>query len=126
MLLVPRSAYTLAGTGNPLRYISSCEMDFNDDGQPDTALLVETLLGRELIVLIRSDKGYDAYILSKDKPNMYLSCHFGKTVEESKALSNDVKIYKTPGTYLKLHQPEGASVVYFWDGSGFREVWITD
>lgn len=125
LTLCPISAGNLTGSGVPLKYISSCEIDFNADGQPDLAFLVETLLGRELIVLIRTDKGYNSFTVSKGRPNMYLTCHFGNTVRQSTALG-DAKVYKTPGTYLKLHQPEGASVVYFWDGSGFKEVWTTD
>lgn len=125
LMLLPASALSLTGNGSPLKYISSCEMDFNGDNQPDIAFLFETIFGRELIVLERTDKGYNTFVVSKGRPDMYLSCHFGKTVKESKGLDGG-KTYKTPGTYLRLHQPEGASVIYFWDGSGFKEVWTAD
>jgi len=126
-ILKPSSAIAqnLAGNGEPLKYISSCEIDLNNDGQPDIALLVETLLGQELIVLLRTNSGYNAFLVSKARPGMYLSCHFGRTVQESKALDGE-KTYKTPGAYLELHQPEGASVAYFWDGYRFKEVWTAD
>ncbi len=119
------SAENLTGSGDPLKYISSCELDFNNDGQPDIALLVETLLGRQLIVLMRTEKGYNAFIVSRGKQGMHLSCHFGKTIRESNAFSNP-KVYKTPGTYIQLHEPEGASVAYFWNGFGFTEAWTAD
>ena len=120
-------AYSLTGNGNPLKYISSCELDFNNDNEPDIALLIETLIGgRQLIVLMKTEKGYDSYVVQKDMPNMHLSCHFGKSIKETTAGKKEGKIFKTLGTYLKLTQPEGASVAYFWDGHGFVEVWTSD
>jgi hypothetical protein len=110
----------------PLKYISSCELDLNNDGELDITLLVETLNGRELIVLIRKAEGYKAFVLSKDKPNMHLSCHFGKSVKETIAGNRKGRIFKTNGTYIKLTQPESSSIAYFWDNSGFKEVWTGD
>lgn len=116
------------GSGEPLKYIESCELDLNNDGDPDIAFLVETLKGRELIVLLGTKDGYKAFLLSRGKPNMYLSCHFGKYVEETAAGKGKEKgkIYKTNGTYLKLTQPEGSSVAYFWNKDKFQEVWTSD
>ena len=112
----------------PLKYIYSCEFDFNNDDEPDIALLVETIRGRELIILMKTVSGYNAFVVSRGKPNMYLSCHFGKSVIETSAGKGKGtgKVYKTPGTYIQLTQPEGSSVVYFWNGSGFKEVWTSD
>ena len=120
--------YAETGTGIPLKYISSCELDFNDDEKPDIALLIETRRGWELIVLITNASGYNAIVVSRDKPNMYLSCHFGKTIKETLAGKgkDKGKAYETLGTYMQLTQPEGSSVAYFWDGKGFREVWTSD
>lgn len=123
-------SYTSAetGSGMPLKYISSCELDFNSDNKPDIAFLVETSRERELIVLMNTANGYNAFLVSRGKPNMYLSCHFGNTVKETATGKGKVegKVYKTPGTYVQLTQPEGASVVYFWNGNGFKEVWTSD
>lgn len=121
-------SYAETGTGMPLKYISSCELDFNNDDKSDIALLMETNRDRELIVLLSTTSGYNACLVSKDKPNMYLSCHFGKTVKETSAGKGKEEgmIYRTNGTYLQLTQPEGSSVVYFWDGNGFKEIWTSD
>jgi hypothetical protein len=113
------------GSGLPLKYISSCEIDLNNDGKPDIALLVETSLGRELIVLMRTGNGYKAFLISNVPQTMHLSCHFGKILKESEAFNNP-KVYETPGTYIKLHEPEGAAIAYFWNGSSFTKVWIAD
>jgi len=43
VILAPTSGHSLTGNGEPLKYISSCEIDLNNDDQPDIALLVETL-----------------------------------------------------------------------------------
>jgi hypothetical protein len=121
-------SFAETGTGMPLKYISSCEIDLNDDNEPDIAMLVETIRGRELIVLMRTGNGYNAFVVARDKANMFLSCHFGKYVKETGAGKGGEKrkVYETPGTYIKLTQPEGSSVVYFWTGKGFKEVWTSD
>lgn len=122
-------AVALTGTGHPLRYVSSCELDFNNDGESDIAFLVETLRGRELIVLLRAPTGYTAFELSKVTQSMHLSCHFGRSIRETSAGRNDTsagQVHNTLGTYIRLTQPEGSSVVYFWNGSGFTEVWTSD
>ncbi len=121
-----KSDIAATGTGNSIKYISSCEIDLNNDGVPDVALLLETATGRQLIALLKTAKGYDGYVVATDKPNMYLSCHYGKTVTASKAIGEKDITYKTPGTYLKLTLPEGSSAVYFWNGNGFTEVWTSD
>ena len=117
------------GYGLPLKYISSCEIDLNGDNVSDVAMLVETSRGRALIVLIKTAEGYNAFVLSRDKPNMYLSCHIGKTITETTAgpgHNKSGKVYQTLGAYLQLFEPEGASVAFFWNGSGFSEVWTAD
>lgn len=125
---ISSASFAESGTGAPLKYISSCEMDFNMDNVPDIALLVETVRGRELIILMRFADEYKAFTVSTGKPDMQLSCHFGQTVIETSAGKGNGtgKVYKTPGTYIELSQPEGSSVAYFWDGKGFKEVWTSD
>ena len=133
IVLVCRSnSFSETGNGVPLKYISSCELDFNNDNEPDIALLVETLKYRELIVLMRAADGYDAFVVSK-KPfskgsivAVHLSCHFGKFIKETEAgkrKNEEAKIFETPGTYFQLFLPEHSSAAYFWNGSGFTEVW---
>ncbi len=61
-----------SGSGMPLKYISSCEIDLNADNATDIAFLVETLKGRELIVLMKSVEGYDAFLVTTGKANMHL------------------------------------------------------
>lgn len=122
------NAYAIDGSGIPLKYISSCEIDLNNDNESDIVLLVETSTERELIVLMKTARGYSAYLVSKGKPDMYLSCHFGRTVTETTAgkRKGAAKVYTTLGTYIQLEQPEGSSVVYFWNGKEFQEVWTSD
>ena len=117
------------GDGQPLKYLSSCEIDLNADGEADIAMLVETVRGRELLVLMRTEDSYDTYVVSDDKPMMYLYCHYGFTVTEfpfDDTSSVADRTYKTPGTYLELVYPEASAVAYFWNGSGFTEVWTSD
>jgi hypothetical protein len=59
---------------------------------------------------------------------MYLSCHYGKTVTETAAgkANKTQKSFTTPGSYIELKLPEGSSVVYYWNGKGFTEVWTSD
>lgn len=122
-----RDAAAGAGTGAPLKYISSCEIDLNNDNNPDLAILAETLLGREIIVLIRHPAGYNAYQISA-KVNMILSCHHGKAVTETQAGKGKRSsvVHNTPGAYIKMTLPEGSAVVYFLSGNGFKEVWTSD
>lgn len=124
-------SFSETGSGMPLKYISSCELDFNNDNEPDIAFLVETTRGRELIVLMKTTGGYNAFAVSQEKPGkpeMHLSCHFGKFIRETSAGKGkgEGKIYKTNGTYIQLAYPEGSSVAYFWTGKGFKEVWTAD
>lgn len=110
----------------PLGYISSCEIDLNNDGSTDIVLFVESISGRDLIALLKTKSGYDKYIVAKNIDNMFLRCRFGKTVTCSKAICENNIIYTTPGAFIELKQSEGASVVYFWNGHGFTEVWTSD
>lgn len=128
---VPQALYLIQLESNDwrLRYVTGCEIDLNGDFETDITMVVETSRGRELIVLIRTAEGYNAFVLSKVEPYMDISCRIGKTVTETKVFSEDGssgKVFQTPGAYLQLSEPEGASVAYFWNGSGFSEVWIAD
>ncbi len=122
------SAESDIGIGMPMKYISSCEIDLDNNNASDIALLVETVRDRELIVLMKGDKRYEAFLLTTGKKGMLLSCHFGKYVKETSAGrgKKEGKIFETLGTYVKLKQPEGATVVYFWHKNSFKEVWTAD
>jgi hypothetical protein len=126
VMLLPSTA--IPGDGIPLKYISSCQIDLNGDNELDMAMLVETVRGRELLALIKTSQGYNSYVVSLDKPDMSLSCHYGKTVTETLAGKGNKprKSYATPGAFISLNQPEGSSVAYFWNGKGFTEVWTAD
>lgn len=122
------NSFSGTGSGLPLKYISSCELDLDSNDEPDIALLVETVRGRELIVLMKTTSGYNAFVVSRGKRDMDLSCHFGKSIRETTAGKGKKqgKIYETHGAYIQLTLPEGSSVVYFWDVNGFKEVWTSD
>ena len=122
------SASAQTGNGDPLKYIASCELDFNNDGQTDIALLVETVRGRELIILLKTKDAYTAYEVANVPPLMHLSCRFGRALKETAAgrQGTEAKVHRTPGTYIRLNQPEGASMAYFWNGTGFTRVWTSD
>ena len=78
---------------------------------------------------MKTKAGYDAYEVAKVAPSMHLSCHFANLLKETEAGKEKGakgKVYKTPGTYIQLSQPEGSGVAYFWNGRGFTEVWTAD
>lgn len=125
LIILCSNSYSL--TGVPIKYISSCEMDLNNDQENDIALLIESSVeGRQLIILLKTKKDYKTIVLKRNIENMYLSCHFGKTIKETTAGSKEGKVLRTQGTYLELTQPEGSSIAYYWDVDHFKEVWTAD
>jgi len=129
ILFINAALFGSSGAGTPFKYISSCEIDLNDDDRCDLAMLIETIEGRELIVLLRMEGGYEAFLLSRNiDENCHLSCHFGSTISETEAGDNSEarRQFEVPGAYLTLYQPEGAAIAYFWDGNGFMDIWISD
>ena len=110
----------------PIKYLSSCEIDLNGDGESDIAVLADTNRGRELIALVNSAGTYKAYVVSRGKPHSILTCRYGRSVTETKAAGGKARTFKTPGTYLVLTQPESSSVAFFWANDKFQEVWISD
>jgi hypothetical protein len=110
---------------------SSCEsyiMDLNSDNLYDIVLLVKKGRMNELVVLIGTQAdGYKSYTIDEHlAPDLVLSCHYGKTVRETVAGRSKGIVYNTGGAYIKLSQPEGGSMVYFWDGKGFKRIWTAD
>jgi len=106
--------------------MSSCEVDLNNDGSTDIARLADTAEGRILIILMKTNEGFQKHVVTKNFEGMSLRCRLGKTVAASEATPEKNKEYETPGAYIELKQPEGASVAFFWNGSGFTEVWTAD
>jgi hypothetical protein len=114
--------------GTPIGFFGGCEIDLNADKNPDSALLISTLKGYELIVILGSGTNAKAYHVSYPKSKMHLACHWGKQIKETDAGSGKKKgvLFQTNGAYLTLSQPEGASAAYYWTGDKFKEVWISD
>ncbi len=114
--------------GRPVGFLGGCEIDLNADSNADTALLIDTSMGYELVILMKSSATAKYHQLRAFKSKMHLRCHYGKQLKETDAGpgKNKGKTYQTNGTYLKLTQLEGASVAYFWSGDAFKEVWTAD
>lgn len=131
ILAYPIMAFTndIDEEGTPVKYISSCKMDFNNDKRMDISLLLDTDRGRELIVLLLNSKNkYESHNYIIGDENIFMSCYYGNEVKESKAfnIGKKQKTFKTNGTYIMLFQPESAAYVLYWEKSGFRKVWISD
>lgn len=130
MILIELNNIEIANTHYEINNdsISTCEIDLNKDRKDDIVLLIDTKRGQELIVLICKKVGYRAFLVVTDKSKMCLRCTYGDTVTETSAGKGKKtgKKHKTPGAYIELYQPEGASVVYYWNGNGFTEVWTSD
>lgn len=126
LVLVSSPSWAFSGDGNPFKYISSCEIDLNGDKKADKALLIEGISGRELIVLIATETGYDTHVVSTGKGHMFLNCKFGTKIKETIAGSGKGKEYKVPGAYLELVKAESSAVAYIWQKGSFKEVWTAD
>ena len=105
---------------------SQCNIDLNHDGLLDTAVNISHGESYELVVLLKTVSAYDVHTLRISKSKMILSCVNGDSVESTAAGEGKVNKFSTGGTYLRLTQPEGASIVYFLDGKDFKEVWTAD
>lgn len=111
------------------KLITGLDVDLNKDGKKDLAMLVDTKGERKLIVMMKEGNGYKNYVLNKDCKGMELTLVQGDEVAETVAGPGHKKVgkkYKTNGVYLQLAQPEASSVVYFWTGKEFKEVWTSD
>jgi len=118
-------AFSQEGIGLPLKYISSCEIDFNKDKRSDIVFLVETLSGYELIALARDKSGYEVSVLSRGNhgTHLQLSCNLGGFVwgiPKQKEGNQQKKRYKTSGVYITLKQPEGAEEAFIWSENHFN------
>lgn len=117
--------------GVPLGFIAGWIVDLNADSEEDKVLLLDDNGTREIIALLRDGTSYKPYVLmrSEEAGLMSLSCVYGDTVYETVAGEGDTTsptVHTTNGVYIQASQPEGASVVYYWDGTQFVEVWVSD
>lgn len=115
--------------GRPLKYISGCELDLNDDGRQDVVLLFEIESKTDLMILTKTKEGYNVHVVARDMRSPYLSCKFGKSITETasgKGNREEAVAYRTSGAYVELEYPESSSVAYFWDGTEFKEIWTSD
>ena len=120
------------GEGSPIKFISSCELDLNKDGQADLVFLIESLAGRELIVNLREDFiKFKAYSLFRAPPGngMHLSCELN--VNEVKETSSSAgnrpgKVHKTNGAVIRLRKPEASETVFYWQKNEFKQVTTID
>lgn len=120
-----------SGDGQPLKYISSCELDLNKDDLADIVLLVETIQGRELIAVLKNKSGLSAFLLWKGPSSngMHLKCEVAKfEVKETPtaAAKTPGTVHKTNGAVVHLYKPESTELSFFWENSRFIEVVTAD
>ncbi|MEZ4320771.1 MAG: hypothetical protein R3F61_25035 [Myxococcota bacterium] len=112
------------GDGQPLKYVSSCELDLDQNGAADIVMLVETVRGRELVALLTTDAGFDAHVIERlpASNGMHLRCSLERTLVASVAADNGGEAHETPGGYIELFKPESGSRSFYWRGDGFVTV----
>jgi len=111
----------------PLHFSSGCELDLNGDGKQDRAILIGSSEELELIVLLKTASGYQGVVVAKRSTPSVLTCQYGGVVRERRNRDGSAgQAIKTPGTYLELSQPEGATAAYVWSKGKFLEAWLTD
>ena len=125
--LVLESPAAERGDGRPVRFLASCEMDFDDNGLWDVGLLMDTKAGLELVVLMREKKGFQTHKLHLAKSNSaILQCNIGNSIKETAAGGGKGRTLKTNGAYLKLIWPESSSAAFYWSGKEFKKVFTAD
>jgi len=114
--------------GSPIGFIGGCAIDLNADGNPDSALLINTGKSYELIVIMRLKEGLKSYVLDRSETSRYLTCNYGTQLKETEVGlgKKPGRTYTTNGFYLALLQPESSAVAYFWSDGKFKEVWLSD
>lgn len=112
--------------GLPVRFLASCEIDLDADRRLDLVLSLQTVRGYETIALMAHEPGYTAHVLSVGQDKLGLECRFGRTVKETTVGGGKGRIVETPGTYVVVNQPEGASAAYVWSKGSFLQVWLSD
>lgn len=111
--------------------LAACEIDLTGDGEPDTALYLESGGRQRLVILVRTPSGLDAYswrVKERDGPDLKMTCQPGSLLWETEAGpgTKTRKEHRTPGAFVELSQPEGGVAAYYWNGKRFEEVWTAD
>ncbi len=130
-MLVSFSVYSQNWTGDalPMKYISSCEFDLNNDKKADMVILLESIQGKELIALIQTNNNYQSHLLWRGLPKstMHLKCEQQKfTVKETSAAGGLGRVFETNGSVITLFKPESSSFSYFIKNGKFIEVVTAD
>lgn len=115
----------------PTQSVPMCRADLNNDKKDDFIFLA---LGWQVFAILSNGKQYNLHLargLTGSKANQLaiLSCHKGSHIFETPAglgTRKKRKVKINNGTYFKVSWPESSSVVYFWDGSVFKEIWTSD
>ena len=112
------------GDGQPLKYVSSCELDLDQNGSADVVMLVETLWGRELLALLRTEAGFHTHVLERlpASNGMHLRCSTERNLVETYPAGGDGARHETPGGYIQLVKPESASWCFYWSKNRFVTV----
>ena len=79
------------------------------------------------MALVRSGQGFAAFRLSGTSALQRMACVRGSSLRET--VGGPRKHggeHRTPGAYVELREPEGSAAAYYWNGSGFTEVWAAD
>ena len=119
-----------ASNATSLEYVYGCEIDLDGNHKDDLVILLNTRLGRKLVINMYKDpSSFFGYQIQDDISGMHLECMYGKIVRETAAGKGE----KTPkdiviphGAYIVLSLPEASSVAYFWENGKFRSVWLAD
>jgi len=116
------------GSGKPIAFVSGCDVDLNKDGDADSALLIHSSSGYELIVIMRLKEGTKSYVLNRSSALRHLTCQYGLQIKETDAGPGKKKgkIYEIDREFITLLQPESSEVAYFWMDGEFKEVWLSD
>lgn len=106
---------------------TGCRMDFNNDGNIDDAIMIAEKNQCKLVALVYSKNGYTAYLLDSACSRMQVSClksYNIRGIPDGGRELKDTRI-KT-GAVIRLSQPEGASLGFYWEKGGFKQIWLSD
>ena len=122
------SAQPAIEIGNPISFVNGCEVDLDKDGDQDSALLIHTGKGYELIVIMRLEQETKSYVLNRSNGARHLNCKYGMEIKETSAGpgKREGRTFKIDGAFITLLQPESSEVAYFWMDGEFKEVWVSD
>ena len=112
----------------PVKFYKGCEVDFDNNGFTDVAMLVQTTKGVELMVIMKNKSGGRAFLLHEGSGLPRLSCRYKESVNAIVQIVGENK--KAPHTInahvIVMIRPEAATWLYYWEGNGFSELWLSD